>query len=103
MAHTDERNNFIRQIEPALWQTNELTGNANKNQSLLESRVFESKYNAILTNILETGTTERSSKDNYTKNYELCQKLIDGYAKDEPLTFYSFINNILNNKLDPIT
>ena len=94
MDHTDERDNFIRQIEPALWQTNELTGKANRNQSLLESRVFESEYNAILTNILEAGTTEKSAKDNYSKNYSLCQELIDEYAKDEPLTFYSFINNI---------
>ena len=99
MDHTDERNNFIRQIEPALWQTDELTGKANKNQSLLESRVFESEYNAILTNILETGTTGKSAKDNYSKNYSLCQKLIDEYAKEEPLTFYSFINNILNKAI----
>lgn len=99
MGHTDERDNFIRQIEPALWQTNELTGKANRNQSLLESRVFESEYNAILTNILEAGTTEKSAKDNYSKNYSLCQELIDEYAKDEPLTFYSFINNILNKAI----
>lgn len=99
MDDTDERNNFIRQIEPALWQTDELTGKANKNQSLLESRVFESEYNAILTNILETGTTGKSAKDNYSKNYSLCQKLIDEYAKEEPLTFYSFINNILNKAI----
>jgi len=99
MDHTDERNNFIRQIEPALWQTDELTGKANKNQSLLESKVFESEYNAILTNILETGIAEKSAKDNYSKNYRLCQELIDKYAKDEPLTFYSFINNILNKAI----
>ena len=99
MDHTDERNNFIRQIEPALWQTDELTGKANRNQSLLESRVFESEHNEILTNILETGSTERSAKDNYSKNYRLCQELIDEYAKDEPLTFYSFINNILNKAI----
>ncbi|MGI6400504.1 MAG: DUF262 domain-containing protein [Thermoguttaceae bacterium] len=99
MDHTDERNNFIRQIEPALWQTDELTGKANRNQSLLESRVFESEYNAILTNILETGITEKCAKDNYSKNYRLCQELIDEYAKDEPLTFYSFINNILNKAI----
>ena len=99
MDHTDERNNFIGQIEPALWQTDELTGKANRKQSLLESRVFESQYNAILTNILETGTIEKSAKDNYSKNYSLCQELIDEYAKDEPLTFYSFINNILNKAI----
>ena len=99
MDHNDKRNNFIRQIEPALWQTDELTGNANKYQSLLESRVFESGYNAILTNILEKGKAEESANDNYSKNYRLCQELIDEYAKDEPLTFYNFINNILNKAI----
>lgn len=96
MDKSDEKDNFIRQIEPALWQTDDLTGKANRKNSLLESRVFESKYNEILINILETGFAEKSEKDNYSINYRKCQDLIDCYAKDEPLTFYRFINNLLN-------
>lgn len=99
MDHTDERDNFIRKIEPAIWQTDDLTGKADKSRSLLESRVFESEYNAILINILETGSADKSAKDNYSKNYNLCQELIDEYAKKEPLTFYNFINNILNKTI----
>ena len=47
MDHTKERSNFINQIEPALWETDELSGEADKSKTLLESRVFESEYNNI--------------------------------------------------------
>ncbi|EEB36752.1 hypothetical protein ANHYDRO_00424 [Anaerococcus hydrogenalis DSM 7454] len=99
MDYTKERNNFIGQIEPALWETDELSGEANKSKTLIESRVYESEHNEILNNILSTGLCDKDSKDNYTKNYLLCQKLIDQYAKDEPLTFYHLINNILNKAI----
>lgn len=99
MDDTKERNNFIGQIEPALWETDELSGEANKSKTLIESRVYESEYNEILNNILSTGLCDKDSKDNYTKNYLLCQKLIDQYAKVEPLTFYHLINNILNKAI----
>lgn len=99
MDHTKERNNFLSQIEPALWETDELSGEADKRKALLESRVFESEYNYILNNILSTGIAYNDDKDNYTKNYLLCQNLIDKYAKDEPLTFYHLINNILNKAI----
>lgn len=99
MDDTKERNNFIGQIEPALWETDELSGEANKSKTLIESRVYESEYNEILNNILSTGLCDKDSKDNYTKNYLLCQKLIDQYAKDEPLNFYHLINNILNKAI----
>lgn len=99
MDHTKERNNFIGQIEPALWETDDLSGEADKSKTLLESRVFESEYNEILINILSTGVADKEAKDNYTLNYLLCQNLIDQYAKDEPLTFYHMINNLLNKAI----
>ena len=99
MDQSKERNNFINQIEPALWETDELSGEADKSKTLLESRVFESEYNDILNNILSTGLADKDARDNYTINYLLCQNLIDQYAKDEPLTFYHMINNILNKAI----
>lgn len=99
MDHTKERKNFISQIEPALWETDELSGEADKSKTLLESRVFESEYNGILHNLLRTGVADKNAGDNYSKNYLLCQNLIDEYAKDEPLTFYHMINNILNKAI----
>ena len=99
MDDTKERKNFISQIEPALWETDELSGEADKSKTLLESRVFESEYNGILHNLLRTGVADKNARDNYSKNYLLCQNLIDEYAKDEPLTFYHMINNILNKAI----
>lgn len=99
MDHTKERKNFISQIEPALWETDELSGEADKSKTLLESRVFESEYNGILHNLLRTGVADKNASDNYSKNYLLCKNLIDEYAKDEPLTFYHMINNILNKAI----
>jgi uncharacterized protein with ParB-like and HNH nuclease domain len=99
MTNTKERNNFISQIEPSLWETDELSGEADKSKILLESRVFESDYNSILTKILETGVAEKSAKDNYSTNYLLCQKLINEYSEGEGLTLYHFINNVLNNSI----
>lgn len=99
MDHTKERKNFISQIEPALWETDELSGEADKSKTLLESRVFESEYNGILHNLLRTGDADKNARDNYSKNYLLCKNLIDKYAKDEPLTFYHMINNILNKAI----
>ena len=99
MDHTKERSNFISQIEPALWETDELSGEADKSKTLLESRVFELEYNDILNHILSTGIADKDAKDSYTMNYLLLQNLIDEYAKDEPLTFYHMINNILNKAI----
>ena len=99
MDNTKAKNNFINQIEPTLWETDELSGESEKNKVLLESILFESDYNTVLRNIIETGDIEENAKDNYSKNYELCQNLIDQYAKEEPLTFYHFVNNILNKAI----
>ncbi len=97
MTDSKEKKYAIGKIEPTLWKTEKLTGEAIKDQVLIESRVYESNFNKVLTDILETGKTEKGSKDGYTQNYLLCQKLIDDYAKDEPISFYPFVNNILEN------
>lgn len=95
MSESKEKENFIRQIEPAIWNIDELTSVADYNSILIESRVME-EYNQILENILKTGETKEGSKDRYSLNYNILIKLLDDYASDEPLNFYRFINNILN-------
>lgn len=99
MSNTKQKDYAIREIEPALWETEELTGEARRSISLIESRVFETQYNNILIEILESGEADKTSKDNYSRNYILCQKLIDEYAQKEPLIFYSFVNNILKKAI----
>ena len=99
MSDSKERDNFIRQIEPAIWIINELTGEADYSTVLIESKVLESGYNQILENILKTGETRKDYSDRYSINYNLIMKLLDDYANNEPLNFYRFIHNILNKTI----
>lgn len=99
MDETKEKKNFIQEIEPALWERDKMTGEADKSKILIESRVFESEYNNTLVEILKTGEASKDSKDRYSKNYLYCQELIDEYAKNEPLSFYQLIYNILHNAI----
>ncbi len=99
MSESKEKDNFIRQIEPAIWKIDELTSVADYSSVLIESKVLEVKYNEILKNILKTGETEDKSKDRYSINYKLLIKLLDEYANNEPLNFYKLINNVLNRTI----
>lgn len=99
MSDSKEKDNFIRQIEPAIWKIDELTSVADYGTVLIESKVLEVEYNQILENILKTGEVEDKSKDRYSLNYKLLIKLLDEYANNEPLNFYRFTNNVLNKTI----
>lgn len=99
MSDSKEKDNFIRQIEPAIWKIDELTSVADYSFVLIESKVLEVEYNQILENILKTGEVEDKSKDRYSLNYKLLIKLLDEYANNEPLNFYRFTNNVLNKTI----
>ena len=99
MSDSKEKDNFIRQIEPAIWKIDELTSVADYSSVLIESKVLEVEYNQILENILKTGKAEDKNKDRYSKNYNLLIKLLDEYANNEPLNFYRFTNNVLNKTI----
>ena len=60
--------------------------------------------NQEFANILVSGKADEKSNSNYAKNYRLLQQLVNEYAADNPLSFYNFISNILNQAiLLPIT
>ena len=99
MSDSKEKDNFIRQIEPAIWKIDELTSVADYGSVLIESKVLEVEYNQILENILKTGEVEDKSKDRYSLNYKLLIKLLDEYANNEPLNFYRFTNKVLNKTI----
>ena len=50
--------NFIKQIEPAIWRTDKYTGEVDYSNILLQSRVLNNEGNAILRNILQTGKAD---------------------------------------------
>ena len=99
-----ESENFIRKIEPAIWQTNKLTGAVDYSNVLLKSNVINNDGNEIFRKILETGKADENAKDNYSKNYRHLQKLLDKHSADSPLMVYDFIYAVLNQAiLLPIT
>lgn len=103
-AKTKEAQNFINQIEPALWRTDKLTGEVDYTNILLESRVVNNEGNEILKNILKTGKTEADAKDNYSKNYNKFLELYEKKALADAFMIYEFIYAVLNQAiLLPIT
>ena len=81
-ANTDAAQNFICQIEPAIWRTDNRTGKVNYDDILLTSKVVDNEGNDILKKILQTGVADKDKNDNYSKNYRFighktkCKKAI---------------------------
>ena len=93
---TVEQENFIRQIQPALWKQEKLTGEVDYKSVLINSRVIDNEGNKILQNILETGVADPEATDNYSKNYILFQKLFDKLCELSPTLMLEFIYYTLN-------
>ncbi len=98
-AHTDAAQNFIRQIEPAIWRTDNRTGKVDYNNILLTSKVVDNEGNDILRNILKGGVANSGANDNYSRNYLLFQKLYDDHCTKSPLKIYDFIYALLNQAI----
>lgn len=101
---TDEVNNFIQKIKPALWKENEMTGKEDRSKILLRSEVVTDSGNLILRNILESGEAEKYAKDNYSKNYNKFKELYIQKSQSSPNQIYHFVLALLNYSiLLPIT
>ena len=93
---TVEQENFIRQIQPALWKQEKLTGEVDYTSVLIHSKVIDNEGNKILQDILETGVADSQATDNYSKNYILFQKLFDKLCELSPTLMLEFIYYTLN-------
>ena len=93
---TIEQENFIRQIQPALWKQAKLTGEVDYTSVLITSKVIDNEGNKILQDILETGIADRKANDNYSKNYILFQRLFDKLCELSPTLMLEFIYYTLN-------
>lgn len=101
---TEEVENFIRKIKPALWKENEMTGKEDRNQILLKSEVVTDSGNMILRNILETGEADPKAKDNYSRNFNKFKELYVNKSQSSPNQIYHFVLALLNYSiLLPIT
>lgn len=95
-THTKEAENFMTQIEAAVWHTDNMTGEVDFDTMLLVSRVMNNEGNEILKNILKTGKVDKKAKDPYSLNYQLFTELIEQAAQRKTFTFYEFVYSILN-------
>lgn len=93
---TEEVNNFISKIKPALWKENEMTGREDRSQMLLRSDVVSDSGNEILRQILEKGTTAQGAEDNYSKNYNKFLELYTDKSQNSPNQIFHFIVALLN-------
>ena len=86
----------MSKIKPALWKVDEMTGEEDREQMLLESDVVSDRGNRLLRKILETGETKEGATDNYSKNYNTFIGLYTEKSKNSPHQIYNFINALLN-------
>ncbi len=93
---TEEVNNFINKIKPALWQEDEMTGKEDRSKMLLKSDVVSDFGNEILRKILEFGKTDPKATDNYSKNFNKFMELYLEKSQKSPNQIFHFINSLLN-------
>lgn len=95
--------NFKRTIGSLIFKTHEQTGKIYEKKPLLISKVITSDANEVLKSILCTGKADPKSKDRYSKNYCLIQKLLKEKFDNLGL-FFKFVKNVLDNTIVlPIT
>lgn len=92
---SDEVSNFIREITPAIWKKDEMTGKVNRKQMLLRSEVVTDSGNELLRNILETGKADPKATDNYSINFNKFIELYTDKAQKSPHQIFQFILALL--------
>ena len=92
---SDEVNNFISEIRPALWKKDEMTGKVDRGQILLRSEVVSDSGNSILKHILETGNADPQATDNYSKNFNRFIELYKEKSETSPNHIFQFILSLL--------
>lgn len=97
MNPSDERSNFMTQIEGAIWKQHPFTGKADKKFSLIRYSSFQDSYIQTFENILQHGTISEASINNrYAQNYRLIIDKLEDFCAAEPELFYKFIRNLLH-------
>lgn len=98
-ASSPAAQNFIKQIEPAIWRTDNLTVQVDYSDILLHSEVVDNDGNETLRKILQTGIANPKADDNYSKNYILFQNLYNDHCTQSPLKVYDFIYALLKQAI----
>ena len=86
--------NFMSKIEKSIWPEDDLTGEVFKDRTLLESRVVDSQFGDVLTDILTTGSADEEHEDHYSENFRRFQARFKSAAAENSLSIYQFLNDI---------
>lgn len=86
--------NFMGKIEKSIWPEDDLTGEVFKDRTLLESRVVDSQFGDVLTDILTTGSAVDGHEDHYSENFRRFQSRFKEAAAENSLSIYQFLNDI---------
>lgn len=86
--------NFMGKIEKSIWPEDDLTGEVFKDRTLLESRVVDSQFGDVLTDILTTGSAADGREDHYSENFRRFQSRFKEAAAENSLSIYQFLNDI---------
>lgn len=91
---TPESKNFMSKIEKSIWPEDEMTGEVVKSQTLLESRVVDSQYGDVLTEILTSGAAKDENEDHYSANFRRFQMRFQQASAENSLSIYRFLLDI---------
>lgn len=91
---TPESKNFMSKTEKSIWPEDEMTGEVVKSQTLLESRVVDSQYGDVLTEILTSGAAKDENEDHYSANFRRFQKRFQQASAENSLSIYRFLLDI---------
>jgi uncharacterized protein with ParB-like and HNH nuclease domain len=94
-AKDDSSMGLKSQIEPCIWQIDEITTKPNKNKVRIDTRVATDKDREAFIEILRNG--EAIGNNIYAKNYQHFTNWIKKYVDEYPIPFYSLCVRILNN------
>lgn len=83
------------EIGHCIWRYNRLTGQVDKESSVLESHAVNDR-NQILAKILETGEVQSKASDNYSRNYSRLLNLYKEKCANDALHIFDFIFALIN-------
>lgn len=94
----DNVKGLMQQISPCIRDVNNITMKIEDfSNTHITSFVITDENNQKLQSILETGTINKDSKDNYSLNYHFFQECINDYSKENPMRFYDLCVWILHH------
>ena len=96
MVEDDDVKGLKNQIAPCIWDINSISQKVSDRSKIhIESLVATEEDNDTFHKILETGTSETGTKDNYSINYQFFKRKCDDYAKLNPMQWKQLCVTIL--------